>query len=88
MHFYFCIIYFFVYVCTYKFYFAPFNWYGRPLSELEAATESRVAFLTRLGEGLTPDAQTVLQDGDLVHMMIENAKMKTAESALSQGPGK
>ena len=64
------------------------DWYGRPLSELEAASESRVAFLTRLGEGLTPDAQTVLQDGDLVHMMIENAKMQTAESALSQGPGK
>ncbi len=64
------------------------DWYGRPLSDLEAASESRVAFLTRLGEGLTPDSKTVLQDGDLVHMMIESAKMKIAELALSQGPGK
>ena len=37
------------------------NWYGRPISELETATESRVAFLTRLGEALIPDEHTVLQ---------------------------
>ena len=63
------------------------TWYGKAISELESATQSRVAFLTRLGEGLTPEPNTVLQDGDLVHMMIENAKMKIAESALLQGPG-
>ena len=63
------------------------SWYGKAISELESATQSRVAFLTRLGEGLTPEPNTVLQDGDLVHMMIENAKMKIAESALLQGPG-
>ena len=63
------------------------DWYGRPISELEVATESRVAFLTRLGEALTPDPHTVLQDGDLVHMTIQDDKMAIAESALTQGPG-
>ena len=63
------------------------NWYGRPISELETATESRVAFLTRLGEALIPDEHTVLQDGDLVHMTILDAQLAVAEAVLSKGPG-
>jgi trk system potassium uptake protein TrkA len=63
------------------------NWYGRPISELETATESRVAFLTRLGEALIPDEHTVLQDGDLVHMTILDEQLAIAESVLSKGPG-
>jgi trk system potassium uptake protein TrkA len=63
------------------------NWYGRPISDLETATESRVAFLTRLGEALIPDEHTVLQDGDLVHMTIIDEKLAIAEAVLSKGPG-
>ena len=63
------------------------EWYGRPISELEAASQSRVAFLTRLGEGLIPEAHTVLQDGDLVHMTIRDDMLAVAEAALTQGPG-
>ena len=63
------------------------EWYGRPISELEAASQSRVAFLTRLGEGLIPEANTVLQDGDLVHMTIRDDMLAVAEAALTQGPG-
>jgi len=63
------------------------NWYGSPISELETATESRVAFLTRLGEALIPDEHTVLQDGDLVHMTILDAQLPIAEAVLSKGPG-
>jgi trk system potassium uptake protein TrkA len=63
------------------------NWYGRPISELETATESRVAFLTRLGEALIPDEHTVLQDGDLVHMTILDEQLPIAEAVLSKGPG-
>jgi trk system potassium uptake protein TrkA len=63
------------------------NWYGRPISELETATESRVAFLTRLGEALIPDEHTVLQDGDLVHMTILDEQLAIAEAVLAKGPG-
>ncbi len=63
------------------------DWYGRAISDLEVATESRVAFLTRLGEALIPDEHTVLQDGDLVHMTILDEKLATAESVLKSGPG-
>jgi trk system potassium uptake protein TrkA len=63
------------------------DWYGRPISELEAATHARVAFLTRLGEGLIPEPHTVLQDGDLIHMTIRDDAMAAAEATLTQGPG-
>jgi trk system potassium uptake protein TrkA len=63
------------------------NWYGRPIYDLETAAESRVAFLTRLGEALIPDEHTVLQDGDLVHMTIIDEKLAIAEAVLSKGPG-
>lgn len=63
------------------------NWYGRPISELETATESRVAFLTRLGGALIPDEHTVLQEGDLVHMTILDEQLAIAEAVLSKGPG-
>jgi trk system potassium uptake protein TrkA len=63
------------------------DWYGRPITELEIATESRVAFLTRLGEALIPDTHTILQDGDLVHMTILDEKLALAELVLMKGPG-
>ena len=63
------------------------NWYGHAISDLEVATESRVAFLTRLVDALIPDAHTVLQDGDLVHMTILDEKLAIAEKVLTSGPG-
>jgi trk system potassium uptake protein TrkA len=62
------------------------DWFGHAISELEEATQSRVAFLTRLGEALIPDDTTVLQDGDLVHMMIMNSQIKEVEGVLARGP--
>ena len=63
------------------------NWFGEAISDLENATRARVAFLTRLGEALIPDETTVLQDGDLVHMMILNEKLAEVEAVLAKGPG-
>jgi trk system potassium uptake protein TrkA len=62
------------------------DWYGRSIAELESASGARVAFLTRLGEGLIPDAHTVLQDGDLVHMTIRNDVQAEVELVLSKSP--
>ena len=39
------------------------SWFGNPVSRIENITSARVAFLTRLGEGIIPDEHTVLQDG-------------------------
>ena len=51
-------------------------WVGERISELEEAAGARVAFLTRLGEGLLPGADTVLQDGDLVHVVMRGRRRR------------
>jgi trk system potassium uptake protein TrkA len=46
------------------------GWRGRTVGQLEEATGVRVAFLTRLGKGMLPTSETVIQDGDLVHVVM------------------
>lgn len=46
------------------------DWRGRTVRQLERASGARVAFLTRLGSGVVPTGDTVLQDGDIVHAML------------------
>ena len=62
------------------------GWFGMSITEIEHATKARVAFITRLGEGLIPDEHTVLQEGDLIHMMLRNEDLKTIEATLGQNP--
>lgn len=62
------------------------SWFGRPASLIENVTPARVAFITRLGEGQVPDAHTVLQDGDLVHVMVLEKDISIVESALAHSP--
>ena len=45
-------------------------WIGHTVTRIEQASGARVALLTRFGEGFLPSADTVLQDGDLVHVVI------------------
>lgn len=63
------------------------GWYGTALSEIESSIPGRIAFLTRLGEGSIPDEHTVLQEGDLMHMMVHNDDLQSVTDALSRDPG-
>ena len=65
----------------------PHNqWLGMPITVIEIATSARVAFLTRLAEGLVPDEHTVLQEGDLIHMIIETSRLGEVEVILANPP--
>ena len=46
------------------------EWVGQPVTALEEASGTRVAFLTRYGDGLLPTANTVVQEGDLIHVVM------------------
>ena len=63
------------------------GWYGQPATKIEEATGARLAFLTRLGKGVLPDSHTVLQEGDLVHMLVMEDQRENVESTLAQSPG-
>ena len=62
------------------------DWYGRPVSLIEQHTDARVAFVTRLGEGLVPNEHTVLQEGDVVHVMVEDKNLASTEASLALPP--
>jgi trk system potassium uptake protein TrkA len=53
---------------------------------IEEATGTRVAFITRLGEGLIPDTHTVLQEGDLIHVTVRDEDIAKVEIILARSP--
>jgi trk system potassium uptake protein TrkA len=62
------------------------GWHGEPISLIEKNTNARVAFLTRLGKGLIPDSETILQDGDLVHVIVAENELAAVEATLGKTP--
>ncbi|MCY0939168.1 potassium channel family protein [Streptomyces sp. H34-S4] len=61
-------------------------WIGHKVSQLQEETGVRVAFLTRLGEAMLPTSATVLQEGDLVHVMMRTDEIDKVEASFAQGP--
>src|SRR6478735_4486598 len=62
------------------------SWVGHKISRLQEETGVRVAFVTRLGEAILPSSQTVLQEGDLVHVMMRTDEVHKVEAAFAKGP--
>jgi len=62
------------------------EWYGESILLIEKNTNARVAFLTRLGEALLPDEHTVLQEGDLVHLLVNEKQVSATEKTLAKSP--
>lgn len=62
------------------------DWYGESILLIEKNTNARVAFITRLGEGVLPDEHTVLQEGDLVHLLVNEKQVSETEKTLARSP--
>ena len=62
------------------------GWIGQRITRIEAATGTRVALLTRLGEGLLPHADSVLQEGDLLHVTAVGDRLDEVVAVLSTAP--
>jgi trk system potassium uptake protein len=62
------------------------GWIGRTVGEVQTAGSGRVAFITRLGEGIVPQRDTVVQEGDLVHMVMLETKAGDVHAALARPP--
>ncbi|GAB3489255.1 potassium channel family protein [Flexivirga lutea] len=58
------------------------SWVGTPLRHIEEATGARVAYLTRLGDGMVPDNDSVFQEGDLLHLCLPSARVHEVENVL------
>ena len=62
------------------------EWIGHPVRLLEQQSGARVALLTRLGKGVLPNADTVVQDGDLVHVTMLWEEREHVERVFAKGP--
>jgi trk system potassium uptake protein TrkA len=63
------------------------DWVGHRITELEAATLGRVAFLIRFGSGVLPDARTVIQAGDQVYIAAVAGRIAEAMAISALPPG-
>lgn len=61
-------------------------WMGHRVSRAEAAAKVRIPFITRLGNGIMPTADTVLQEGDLIHVAMAVADAGAVEEIFAKGP--
>ncbi|WP_205647211.1 MULTISPECIES: TrkA family potassium uptake protein [unclassified Actinobaculum] len=58
------------------------SWFGRNVSQIELATGARVAYITRLGRGLVPQHDLVIQDGDMLHLAVPTNEAGAAQHIL------
>ena len=62
------------------------EWVGTRVTSLEQATAARVALITRLGDGMLPDDNTLVQEGDLVHFALEHVRIHEVTAICAAGP--
>lgn len=63
------------------------GWIGQPLTVLEEATGVRVAYVVRFGKATLPTASTVIQEGDVVHVLATDDLLPAAAAAAGKPPG-
>lgn len=62
------------------------GWVGTRLSDLEQRSGTRVGLVTRFGEAMLPQRQTILQDGDILHLMIQRLEVPQVQHLLGNAP--
>lgn len=63
-------------------------WVGKKVWLIQEKLRTPFPFVLRFGRGLVPDADTVLQDGDLLYAAVESHRLDEIESALGNPPVK
>src|SRR5262249_56342711 len=60
------------------------DWLGEKVSAIESAAGTRVAFISRLGEALIPGPGTVLQQGDVIHVIARETDLEQIGSVFAR----
>jgi len=61
----------------------PPKWAGKKISDLDLAGLARVAVITRLGQGSVASVDTVLQEGDIIHVSIDGSSIEFFDKHLN-----
>jgi trk system potassium uptake protein len=66
--------------------FSPI-WIGEQVKSIEARTMTRIAFVDRLGQAFVPDTSTVLQEGDVIHVIARESDLDRIAAAFAARGG-
>jgi trk system potassium uptake protein TrkA len=61
-------------------------WTGRSVNKIEELTGTRVAFVTRYGDAVMVNGGTALQDGDLLHVLVNRSDVQKISDTFAAAP--
>jgi trk system potassium uptake protein len=61
-------------------------WIGHRTVAFQEQSGSRIAWIDRLGEGMLPTRETVIQEGDLLHLVMREENADRVYSVFAAGP--
>ena len=61
-------------------------WIGQRTVKFQAESGSRIAWIDRLGEGMIPTRESVIQEGDLLHLVMREENAAQAYTVIDRGP--
>ena len=65
---------------------APEVWIGQRTVHFQEETVSRIAWIDRLGEGVLPHRESVIQEGDVLHLAMREENADHAYRVIKSGP--
>jgi trk system potassium uptake protein len=64
----------------------PETWIGERTIHLQEQSGSRIAWIDRLGEGVLPTRDSVIQEGDVLHLVMREENAAHAYAVIKKGP--
>ena len=64
----------------------PEGWVGYRTGTFQEQSGGRIAWIDRLGEGMLPTQDSVLQEGDVIHLVMREETAERALFVLQRGP--
>ena len=61
-------------------------WIGQRTVRFQDQSGSRIAWIDRLGEGMLPTRESVIQEGDLLHLVMREENAEKVYSVIKEGP--
>ena len=64
----------------------PASWIGHRTVDLQQQSKARIAWIDRLGEGMLPARDSVMQEGDMLHLVMREENADNVYAVLQRGP--
>ncbi len=64
----------------------PAVWIGQKTYDFQVQSNSRIAWIDRLGEGMLPSRDSVIQEGDILHVAMREEHAAGAYQVIDAGP--